>query len=181
MPEVQIDQDKLLDALLTLDKLHTTLIQMPNNKAPGPEGFSSEFLKHFWQILNPLFSKMTAKIKNKGQLPTQMNTAAIKVLLTPGKGLTLPSNYCTICLVNTDIKIILYATMYSQPLSSLMGSHHKGSQFTEALDINVHSLHYFFHAATIEHRLIYMLMICQDQDPPKHSTEVIFYKSQNTL
>lgn len=79
---------------------------MPNNKRPGPDGFPAEFLKHFWQILNPLFLRMVTEIKNNGQFPLQMNTAAIKVILKPDKDPTLPSSYRPISLINTDIKII---------------------------------------------------------------------------
>ncbi len=58
---------------------------MPAGKAPGPNGFPSEFIKHFWLILAPLSFRTVTEIKSNGCIRPQMNTAAIKLLLKPDK------------------------------------------------------------------------------------------------
>ena len=79
---------------------------MPNNKAPGPDGYPVEFYKEFWTTLAPTFYKMLLEIKENQKIPPNMNLANITVLLKPGKDPTLPSSYRPISLINVDLKII---------------------------------------------------------------------------
>ena len=79
---------------------------MPNNKSPGPDGFPAEFYKHFWNILSPLFFRVTTEIKTTSIIPTHMNTAVMTLLLKPNKDPTHPSSYRPLSLINTDLKII---------------------------------------------------------------------------
>lgn len=44
-------------------ELHNALQQMPNKKAPGPDGFPAEFYKTFCPILETLFYRMVNEIK----------------------------------------------------------------------------------------------------------------------
>ena len=77
---------------------------MPNNKSPGPDGFSAEFCKDFWNILAPIFIQLTIDIKQKSKLPKEMNTTLISFILKPGKDPTFPLSYRPVSLINTDIK-----------------------------------------------------------------------------
>ena len=79
---------------------------MPNNEAPGPDGFPAEFYKHFWASLAPLFIRAIIEIKQNSRFPVHMNTALISLLPKPNKDHTLPSNYRPISLINVDMKII---------------------------------------------------------------------------
>ena len=51
---------------------------MPNNEAPGTDGFPAEFYKHIWPILAPLFNRLITEVKQNSVLPAIMNTATIK-------------------------------------------------------------------------------------------------------
>lgn len=82
---------------------------MPNNKSPGPDGLPAEFYKHFWDLLSPLFIRLTTDIKPTSSIPTHMNTAVISLLLKPNKDPTHPSSYRPLSLINTDLKIITKA------------------------------------------------------------------------
>uniref|UniRef100_A0A3Q1CLT5 Reverse transcriptase domain-containing protein n=1 Tax=Amphiprion ocellaris TaxID=80972 RepID=A0A3Q1CLT5_AMPOC len=106
MPELTSNYRDILDAPLTMKELQCALDSMPAGKAPGPDGFPAEFLKHFWSMLAPLFFRTVTEIKNNGYISPHMNTAAIKLLLKPDKDPTLPSSYRPLSLINTDIKII---------------------------------------------------------------------------
>lgn len=79
---------------------------MPNNKSPEPDGFPAEFYKHFWPILTPLFNRLVTEIKQNSNLPKNMNTATISMLLKPIKDPSLPPSYRPISLINVDTKII---------------------------------------------------------------------------
>uniref|UniRef100_A0A8C5GMF3 Reverse transcriptase domain-containing protein n=1 Tax=Gouania willdenowi TaxID=441366 RepID=A0A8C5GMF3_GOUWI len=106
LPQLTIEQKTTLDSPLTLQELQNALDSMSTGKAPGPDGFPAEFLKHFWSMLAPLFFRVVTEIKNKGYVGGHMNTANIKLLLKPDKNPMLPSSYRPISLINTDIKII---------------------------------------------------------------------------
>lgn len=54
LPSLTKDQADILDTPLTPTEYEKTLKIMSNNKAPGIEGFPTEFYKHFWQIISPL-------------------------------------------------------------------------------------------------------------------------------
>ena len=106
MPELTTEHRDIVDAPLTISELQCALDTMPQGKAPGPDGFPAEFLKHFWSMLAPLFFRTVTEIKTKGYISSHMNTASIKLLLKPDKDPTLPSSYRPLSLINTDIKII---------------------------------------------------------------------------
>jgi len=109
LPQLSKHQINTLESPLTEHELFNALKLMPNNKAPGPDGFPAEFYKHFWSILSPLFIRMINESKQKSKLPDNMNTATISLLLKPNKDPTLPSSYHPISLINVDIKIITKA------------------------------------------------------------------------
>lgn len=109
LPQLPPDMANFLDSPLSLQDLHKALVQMPNNKAPGPDGYPPEFYKHFWSLLSPLFFRTVIEIKNTSQIPPHMNTAAITLLLKPDKNPTQPTSYRPLSLLNTDLKIITKA------------------------------------------------------------------------
>jgi len=97
------------DSPLSIGELHEALQHMPSKKAPGPDGFPSEFYKEFWTVLAPTFHKMVLQVKKNGRLSPYMNSANIILLQKPGKDPVLPSSYCPISLINVDLKIICIA------------------------------------------------------------------------
>ena len=34
-------------------EIRETIFQMENNKAPGPDGFPTEFYQYFWEVIKP--------------------------------------------------------------------------------------------------------------------------------
>uniref|UniRef100_A0A669D815 Reverse transcriptase domain-containing protein n=1 Tax=Oreochromis niloticus TaxID=8128 RepID=A0A669D815_ORENI len=109
LPKLLDTQAMALDSPLTPGELQEALISMPNNKAPGPDGFPAEFYKEFWTTLAPVFYRTLLEIKENGRLPSNMNSANINLLLKPGKDPVYPSSYRPISLINVDLKIICKA------------------------------------------------------------------------
>lgn len=97
---------------LTLSELHNALMKISNIKAPDPDGFPREFIKHFCNTMAPLFYRSVTEIKTKGKIPSHMNTTLIRLLLKPYKDPTLPSSHHPLSLINTDIKIISKALVF---------------------------------------------------------------------
>lgn len=50
LPQLSKHQVSTLDSPLTEQEILNALKLMPNNKAPGPDGFPAEFYKHFWSV-----------------------------------------------------------------------------------------------------------------------------------
>ncbi|XP_054631650.1 E3 ubiquitin-protein ligase znrf1 isoform X1 [Dunckerocampus dactyliophorus] len=109
LPKLNDEQVTNLDVPISFIELHNTLHRLPNNKAPGPDGFPAEFYKTFWSLLSPIFLRMVLEIKDSSCLPPTMNSATISFLLKPDKDPTLPSSYRPISLINADLKIICKA------------------------------------------------------------------------
>lgn len=106
LPKLTDEQTQHLEAPLSIEELHQGLQQMPDGKAPGPDGYPAEFYKEFWPLISPTLFKMIEKIKESRTLPSHMNSANISLLLKPEKDPTLPSSYRPISLINVDLKII---------------------------------------------------------------------------
>ncbi len=51
IPQLSVEAVEELEADITLEEIKTTIMQSPNNKTPGPDGFIAEFYKDtmkFW-------------------------------------------------------------------------------------------------------------------------------------
>uniref|UniRef100_A0A3P9M3I3 Reverse transcriptase domain-containing protein n=1 Tax=Oryzias latipes TaxID=8090 RepID=A0A3P9M3I3_ORYLA len=83
-------------------ELHESLLQMPNNKAPGTEGFQAEFYKEFLDVLAPVFYRIVIFVKDHQSLPANLNSANIILLLKPEKDPTMTSSYRPISLINAQ-------------------------------------------------------------------------------
>ena len=106
LPTLPTEQVNILDAPLTSEELNKALNTIPNNKSSGPAEFPAGLYKHFWDILSPLFYRVTAEIKTTSTIPMHMNPAVMTLLSKPNKDLTLPSSYRPLSLINTYFKII---------------------------------------------------------------------------
>uniref|UniRef100_A0A3Q0RT11 Uncharacterized protein n=1 Tax=Amphilophus citrinellus TaxID=61819 RepID=A0A3Q0RT11_AMPCI len=106
LPKLNDEQAATLDSPLSSSEFYEAIQHLPDNKAPGPDGFPAEFYKEFWSVLKPSFLRMVAQIQNNHTISPNMNSANISLLLKPGKDPTLPSSYRPISLINVDLKII---------------------------------------------------------------------------
>lgn len=106
IPTLNPTQIQTLEEPLTVEEYRKALFSLSNNKAPGLDEYPSEFYKHFWPIISPLFSRMKEDVKIQSTIPQYMNTALITVLLKPNKDPSLCSSYHPLSLINTDMKII---------------------------------------------------------------------------
>jgi mannosylglycoprotein endo-beta-mannosidase len=51
IPQVSIEENDLLTAAYTEDKVRKAIFLMEHNKAPGPDGFPAEFYRTFWETI----------------------------------------------------------------------------------------------------------------------------------
>lgn len=77
---------------------------MKSGKAPGPDGFPTEFFKTFGPKLIPLLSKVFKDVLVKKSLPPTMTQASISLLLKKNKDPLLCESYSPVSLLCCDCK-----------------------------------------------------------------------------
>ena len=105
LPVLSKDQTENISVPISEQECHAALNATSNNKSPGPDGFTAEFYKTFWDDLKPSFLECVLFSYEKGQLPNTQKEGIIIMLPKPQKDLLLPSNYRPITLLNVDYKI----------------------------------------------------------------------------
>lgn len=117
----EIDRN-LCDNLISIEECGKSLKNLPNNKAPGSDGFTTEFYKFFWlDIKKFVYDSFLYSFEN-GILSIDQRRAILTLLPKNGKDLRWLKNWRPLSLLNTDYKIIakLLATRLQDVLPKLI-------------------------------------------------------------
>lgn len=79
----------LLEASVTLIEIVDAISSLPNGKAPGPDGLSSEFFKSFQDILSPLLLILFQELVDDPSRKVTFHRAAMVVLPKQDKDTSL--------------------------------------------------------------------------------------------
>ena len=98
------DQQKLTKNV-TGDEIKRVLFAMPNDKSPGPDGYTSEFFKASWEIIGKEFVLAVQSFFAKGFLPKGLNST-ILALIPKRKGSKEMKDFRPISCCNVIYKVI---------------------------------------------------------------------------
>ena len=94
------------DSDIDIEECSKAVRDLPNNKAPGPDGIPVDFYKMFWQYLkHDLFENFIQSKQNKKLIYSQRE-GVINLIPKQGKDLRELKNWRPISLLNVDYKIL---------------------------------------------------------------------------
>ena len=104
IPQVTDTENEILTSEFTEAEVREAIFQMEHNKAPGPDGFPTEFYQAFWDTIKvdlmALFSEF-----HKGDLPLYSLNFGTIFLLPKCKEAIKIQQYRPICLLHVSFKI----------------------------------------------------------------------------
>lgn len=79
-PVLSHQQGLLLDLTFSPEEIKSALWSIPDEKAPGLDGFNSKFYKSAWDIVGPDVVKAISHFFLTGKMPRSWNTATITLI-----------------------------------------------------------------------------------------------------
>ncbi|XP_074265751.1 uncharacterized protein LOC141588195 [Silene latifolia] len=79
-PTIQDSHVILLLAPVTTEEIRDSIFSIPSTKAPGPDGYSSQFFKDAWEIVGPDVIAAIQNFFHHGQLLKQLNTTTLTLI-----------------------------------------------------------------------------------------------------
>ena len=81
------EETEIMNNPITSTEIEAVVKYFPQNKSPGPDGFTEEFYQTF-RVLMPTFLKLFQKIAEEGTLPSSFYEATIILIPKPDKSNT---------------------------------------------------------------------------------------------
>ena len=134
---------EILEEDINLTEIETVLFKMKNNKSPGPDGYSYEFFKIFWEDLKFLMLNTFKEYLNNKRISDQQNLGIITCLPKQGKDRRYMKNWRPITLLNSTYKIFsgLLAERIKSTLGELIHNDQKGFVQNRFIGENIRLIH----------------------------------------
>ena len=105
IPKLSEKQKQNMEGLITQEEALVSLKNMKNNKSPGSDGFSAEFLKFFWSDIGHFVVRSVNNSFQKGELSNTQKEGIITCIPKGDKDKKYLKNWRPISLLNITYKI----------------------------------------------------------------------------
>jgi hypothetical protein len=102
---VTLEQNEALMRPITQEEVDQAVKEMPPGKAPGPDGFTSDFFHYCWEMIREEVWQVVEESRTSGQVLSALN-ATFLMLIPKEERVTHPKQYRPITLCNVIYKII---------------------------------------------------------------------------
>jgi hypothetical protein len=147
------EQNTFLNKSIATEEVDQALQEMPSGKAPGPDGFTVEFFKAYWEIIKHDVYKVVEDSRRSASILKALNATMI-TLIPKGNEANTPDRYRPIALCNVIYKIIskVIENRLKPLLPSLISQEQAG--FVEGRQImdNIIQAHEIIHTLKLQKR-----------------------------
>jgi len=121
-PTLNESDKNMCEQEITLEECGESLKELPNNKTPGSDGFTSDFYKFFWKDIKQFVYNSFKYSFESGELSIDQRRAILTLLPKPNKDIRFLKNWRPISLLNTDNKILtkLLATRLQKVIQQIV-------------------------------------------------------------
>ena len=140
-PKLNSDQSDVLLAPISNAEIRNVLFSIGNDKAPGPDGYSSLFFKSAWDIVGKDVCDSVKDFFASGRLLKQINHSVI-ALIPKNANASTPSDFRPISCCNVIYKVIskILSARLAQALSAVIGPMQSAFLGGRRMSNNIHLL-----------------------------------------